>query len=143
MPDFMKNGTLGPVIALNAWTLVMEGWMYATRIPAMQTNKISPNSNDTPVQFGARFPPSVRWKADNFNHLHEQPTAFYAVALSLALMGVNDKGSAKLAWAYVGLRVLHSLVQSLGNKVPLRFSVFLASSGVLAALTAKAAALVF
>lgn len=54
---------LGPVIALVAWTLVMWIWMYAARGTQMAT-----------------LPARVRWKADNFNHLMEQPQVFYAIA---------------------------------------------------------------
>lgn len=143
MPYALKNGTLAPVIALNLWTLIMEGWMYATRLPAIRQLNIPMSPDATPNEFGAKFPPSVRWKADNYNHLHEQPTAFYAVALSLAHIGADDKVSVGLAWTYVGLRVIHSLVQSLSNRIPLRFSVFATSSCVLAALTIKAATLIF
>ena len=85
------------------------------------------------------LPADVKWPADNYNHLLEQPTQFYAVALSLALIGADDDLNVKLAWGYVGVRVVHSLVQSVANPIMKRFSVFLASSAVLAALTARGA----
>ena len=89
------------------------------------------------------LPPSVQWKAHNYNHLHEAPTVFYAVALVLAIVGHGDGLSATLAWVYVGLRVIHSLVQVLGNRVMVRFAVFMLSSLVLLALIAFAARAVF
>lgn len=85
------------------------------------------------------LPANVRWKADNYNHLHEQPTQFYAVALGLTLAGLDDDVNTKLAWAYVAVRVVHSLVQGLGNPIMPRFSIFLASSAVLTGLTARGA----
>jgi len=81
----------------------------------------------------------VQWKAHNYNHLHEAPTLFYAVAVVLAIVGHGDGLNATLGWLYVGLRVVHSLVQATVNKVTLRFAVFVASSLVLAGLIARAA----
>jgi len=85
------------------------------------------------------LPPRVRWKADNYNHLMEQPTLFYATALVLALLGRGDGPTLWLAWAYVALRVLHSLIQALFNVIPLRFAVFMLASGVLVVLAVRAA----
>ncbi|MCH1932862.1 MAPEG family protein, partial [Shewanella sp. A25] len=83
----------------------------------------------------ARLPPNVRWKADNYNHLMEQPTVFYATALALALAGAGaDPLNVGLAWGYVGLRVVHSLIQATVNVIMLRFAVFSVASLVLVAL---------
>ena len=59
------------------------------------------------------LPAHVQWKAHNYNHLHEAPTLFYAVAIVLAIIGQGDGFNTTLAWAYVGLRVIHSLIQVL------------------------------
>jgi len=141
----------GPVIALNGWTFIMEIWLYAKRIPILQknTNLIKSASVATKEEWNAKIPPCARWPADNFNHLMEQPTQFYAIALMMALLardgnnvtiGQVDVG---LAWIYVGLRIVHSLVHCLGNNVPRRFQVFVLSSFVLAAMTARVAMAVF
>jgi hypothetical protein len=84
------------------------------------------------------LPPSVRWKADNYNHLMEQPTIFYAVAIVLAMIGEGGGANATLAWLYVALRVVHSFVQSIGNKIELRFFVFIFSSFALLGLIVNA-----
>jgi hypothetical protein len=89
------------------------------------------------------LPPQVRWKADNYNHLMEQPTLFYAAALTLAVVGQGDGLSVTLAWAYVGFRVVHSLVQALTNIIMARFMIFMAGSVVLLALAVRAALAVF
>ncbi|KAK2750616.1 hypothetical protein FQN57_002687 [Myotisia sp. PD_48] len=146
MDSIRNSGLLGPVIALNGWTFAMEAWMYATRIPAIKKYKIAMTPNNASEEMNTKIPPSVRWKADNYNHLFEQPTQFYAVALALAVLhGKTGAPSldSKLAWAYVGLRVAHSLVQSTTNNIMRRFGLFLMSSGVLAVMTARAARLVF
>lgn len=136
---------LKPIIALAIWTMVMWVWMYATRIPAIQKLQIVP---DSLVQQGAPsleqlLPANVSWKAQNYNHLHEAPTVFYAVALTLALAGAGSGTAETLAWVYVGLRIVHSLVQATINRVMVRFSVFALSSLVLMALIACAAVAVF
>ena len=91
----------------------------------------------------AELPARVRWKADNYNHLLEQPVMFYAVALTLALLGAGSGTNLTLAWTYVALRVVHSLHQALWNKIELRFVIFLVSSLVLITLILRAASLVF
>jgi hypothetical protein len=72
-------------------------------------------------------------------HLVEQPTLFYAVVFILALLGAGAGWNATLAWAYVALRVLHSLVQATFNRIAIRFLLFALSTLVLIALTLHAA----
>jgi len=139
----MPSPILQPVVVLVLWSMVMWAWLYATRIPAMQKAKVALDPNLTAAELGARLPPQVRWKADNYNHLMEQPTLFYAVALALAVTGQGEGMNALLAWGYVGLRVLHSLVQATNNVIMLRWAVFMLSSLVLLALAISAALAVF
>lgn len=133
---------IAPVIALALWTHVVLVWMYATRIPAIFAAKMRLDPDAPRGEQMAQLPPRVRWKADNYNHLMEQPTVFYAVALSLALVDGDGSISVPLAWLYVALRVVHSLFQGLVNKIQIRFGLFLSSAAVLIALTAVAARLV-
>jgi hypothetical protein len=139
----MQSPILAPVVALVLWTFVMWAWLYATRLPAMFRMKIQYDPQRPTAEFIDRFPASVRWKADNYNHLMEQPTLFYAIALTLAFVGQGGGLNAKLAWAYVGLRVVHSLIQAMVNKVEARFAVFMLASLVLLAMTVHAAIAVF
>jgi hypothetical protein len=131
---------LGPVVALVAWSMVMWLWMYATRLPAMFALKMKPDPDAPRGEQMATLPAKVRWKADNYNHLMEQPTIFYAIVLSLAVMGSASAAALALAWSYVALRIVHSLVQALVNKIELRFAVFVLSNVPLFGLTALAAA---
>eukprot|EP01037_Dinobryon_pediforme_P017016 gene17015-biopygen10357 len=108
--------------------------MYFTRIPAMQRLKIDPN-----VEGGlSQLPRNVRSIADNYNHLMEQPTIFYALIVYLYLTHMDDALNVSLAWAYVGLRVVHSLVQNTVNFVPLRFLVFTLSTLAIVAMVVRA-----
>lgn len=138
-------GILQPAVALMGWTMVMWVWMYATRIPALAAAKIDPDSlvRDPDVTLDKVLAPSVQWKAHNYNHLHEAPTLFYAVALLLSVIGQGDGLNAWLGWAYVAARVAHSLVQATVNRVMVRFAIFMASSLILTALILHAAIAVF
>jgi len=82
----------------------------------------------------------VQWKAHNYNHLMEQPTLFYAIALALALMGFGGGINLWLAWAYVAFRILHSLIQATVNIVLWRFLAFTGGTLCLIGLTVHAAA---
>ncbi len=130
---------LQPVITLIAWSMLMWIWMYATRIPAVKQARMRLDPNAPRGEQMATLPPKVRWKADNYNHLMEQPTVFYALALSLALLGLGDGMNLIWAWVYVGLRIVHSLVQALINKIEIRFLLFVLSNVPLFALTINAA----
>lgn len=136
---------LKPVVALAGWTMVMWLWMYATRIPALQAAKVDLNGmvGGTGKDLDAVLPPKVQWIAQNFNHLHEAPTVFYAVAITLAIIGKGDGGAATIGWAYVGLRIAHSLVQAISNRIVVRFALFVLSSIALTALIVLAAQEVF
>ena len=130
---------------LIAWTLVMLVWTLATRMPAMRRAGIDMRTlrRTAGADADRGLPPEAQWKAHNYNHLMEQPTLFYAVALVIALTGTGDGANAGIAWGYVVLRILHSLVQATVNRVALRFAVFGLSSFALVALTLHAAIAVF
>jgi hypothetical protein len=140
----LPSRILAPLVALVLWSLVMLTWLYATRIPAVRQQGIAFDPRrQLPEEFHAQLPPQVRWKADNFNNLMEQPTLFYAVTLALALLGGGETLDVILAWLYVVLRVVHSLVQALVNVIMIRFAIFITASLVLLALSIRAASLVF
>lgn len=128
----MMTTILTPVLALVCWTLIVWLWMYATRIPAMQKAKIDPQ--DAARTRTLNLPPNIMWVSDNYNHLMEQPTIFYAAAFYTYLSGGQDPLNIALAWGYVGLRVLHSLVQNTVNIVMIRFLLFSLSTLCLAGI---------
>ncbi len=130
---------LMPVLALVLWTLVMWLWMYALRLPAFSKYGINPDDARHPGTYSDKLPAHVRSAADNYNHLHEQPTIFYALMFFMALTGGNDNLAGLVAWIYVGLRVLHSIVQVVVGKVTLRFLVFAAGTLCLFFLAVKEA----
>ena len=139
----MDSPILAPIVTLVAWSLVMQIWLYATRIPAMRAAKTTLDPNRPAGELMSTLPPHVRWKADNYNHLMEQPTIFYAVALALALMDFGGGLNLLLAWGYVVLRIVHSLVQAIVNNIGVRFLVFMLASLCLMGLTLHALVRVF
>lgn len=134
----MRSPLLQPVVALVAWSMVMWAWMYLTRIPAIQRAKMKLDPFAPRGEQMSTLPAEVRWKADNYNHLMEQPTLFYATIFALVLSGRARADAATLAWAYVLLRVVHSLVQATWNKIEVRFALFFLSSLALLGLIASA-----
>ncbi|MFM7378317.1 MAG: MAPEG family protein [Erythrobacter sp.] len=135
----MQAQILAPAAVLVVWSLVMLFWMAGVRLPAMKKAGI-----DMGARPGGRgqdlegvVEPKVNWPAHNYSHLMEQPTVFYPVVVILAVMGAGavDVG---LAWAYVGLRIIHSIWQSTVNTVTVRFALFMLSSFALVALAIRA-----
>ncbi len=139
------HSLLQPVVALLAWSAFMFLWMYATRIPAMikagidLKNRVGGQGKD----LDKILPPEVQWKSHNYNHLMEQPTLFYAAALVLVLTDCQSAIALYAAWAYVALRVAHSLIQSTSNRIRYRFALFLLASIALIILISVAIAAVF
>ena len=136
------SAILQPVIALGLWTGVMMIWMYATRIPAIGKADIPVAEMGHPG--GMTYLPSeVRRIADNYNHLFEQPTLFYATCIAIAVAGHVDAVAVNVAWVFVGIRVVHSLIQASVNIVLLRFGVFLLSWVALLVLLIREAMAIF
>ena len=136
----MQAQILAPAAVLVAWSLVMLVWLAATRLPpifkqpgGMAAAKPGGRGQD----LEGVLPDSIQWKSHNYTHLMEQPTLFYAVVAILAIMGPYAH-DALLAWAYVFLRIVHSLWQATVNVVSVRFALFILSTLCLAILAAHA-----
>jgi len=130
----MTSTILTPVLALVCWTMVMWCWLYATRLPAMKAIGLHRFKEKKDLE---QLPQRVRWVADNYNHLHEQPVLFYALAFYCHLAGTADAFNITLAWIYVGFRVAHSVFQSRFNIVPVRFAIFALGSAALMAIAVR------
>jgi hypothetical protein len=134
---------LAPVVALVAWTLLVMLWMLVSRFREFRRLGITPEkipNGARGVDLEGTAQPAVQWKSHNYNHLMEQPTLFYAIALTLALMGMGGGINYWLAWGYVGLRAVHSLIQCTANVVRYRLAVFALASVCLLGLTVHAGA---
>jgi hypothetical protein len=131
------NSILTPVLALVVLSLLVWIWLYATRLPAMQRAKIDPQDAAHPGSLDV-LPSSARRVTDNYNHLMEQPTIFYALVFYIYLSGHQDQLNIWLAWSYVGFRTLHTLVQCTINRVTLRFLLFSLGTFALMAMAVRA-----
>ena len=134
---------LVPVVALVAWTLVVMVWMAIARrraFAALGINWGTIPRGSRGVNLDGRAPDEAQWPSHNYNHLMEQPTVFYAIALTLALMGMGTGINYWLAWGYVGFRIAHSIVQCTVNIVQIRFPLFALASLCLLGLTVHAVA---
>jgi hypothetical protein len=136
----MNAEILKPVAVLIAWTLLVLVWLLSKRIPAMKAAGIDLNKlvGSKGTDADNVLPAKTQWPAHNYNHLMEQPTLFYAVALLLAIGGWGNGLNATIAWGYVILRIAHSIVQITFNRVAIRFLLFLLSTLCLMALAVHA-----
>ena len=130
-----------PAAVLVLWSLLVLLWMTVTRFSAFAKAGLKLNEAERGTRYievEPMMPPKVNWKSHNYTHLLEQPTLFYAVVAVLALAGAGDGINVTLAWAYVGIRVVHSLWQALVNIVPVRAALFTLSTLCLLALSINA-----
>lgn len=134
---------LVPVVTLVAWTLIVMLWMLVSRGAEFRRMGITLAKIPTGsrgVDLEGKAEAEAQWKSHNYNHLMEQPTIFYAIAITLALMGMGDGINYWLAWGYVGFRIVHSVIQCTINVVAYRLPVFMLASLCLIGLTVHAAA---
>lgn len=136
----MQAQMLAPAAVLIAWSLVMLVWTAMTRLPAMKKAGV-PLSAVPPGGRGQNLDgvldERVMWKSHNYAHLMEQPTIFYPAVVILAVMGAGAI-DVVAAWAYVALRIIHSLYQATVNRVSVRFQLFRLATVALAVLAVRA-----
>ena len=89
---------LQPALALVVWTLFIWVWMYATRLPAVFKTRPNFHKIKTGQQLRQVLPDRINWVADNYNHLHEQPTVFYVLCVLLYLVNSETSWGLTLAW---------------------------------------------
>ena len=115
-----QTALLAPVLALALWTFTIFLVMAFGRLRSMENPQDAAHTKD----LKGVMPAWVERTGDNYNHLFEQPVAFYAVTLSIALINNFDNLIVQLAWAYVVIRIIHSFVQIIVNIILLRFLLF-------------------
>jgi hypothetical protein len=123
-----------PAFAMVLLTFAVMIRMLTNRIAQMKANKIHPQSISTSAAVSAKMQDSRA--ADNFRNLFETPVLFYAAMVFALCLQTKSHLLLVLAWLYVALRVIHSLIQCSYNKVMHRFYVFFASVWVVLAIWA-------
>lgn len=130
-----------PVVALIGWTWVMWLLLYITRFNALrrlQGFSLRHAVGGAPAAADQFLPAEAQRVAHNYNHLHEQPTLFYALAVVIAYFEHGHGVNTAIAWVYVGIRIVHSLVQATSNRLVLRLPLFILGSLCLMSLTVHA-----
>ena len=104
-------------------TMIVWVYMYAKRIPFINSLELEPNQL-TPAELSRLSPPSVSNPSDNLKNLFEVPLIFYVSALVLYATNQVDDFYLWASWVFVIFRVLHSAVHCTINIVMLRFSLY-------------------
>ena len=134
----MKDATiLMPAFALAAWTGAILVWVAVSRIISRLP------TSDFQLGESGRTPQRAVLANRNYMNLLELPVLFYVACLAAMLAGATSAALLALAWAYVVLRILHSLIHITYNHVLHRFLAFAASNGVLIAMWVLLALRVF
>ena len=123
-----QTALLTPIFVLVLWTSAVFLVLAFGRVKYTKNPQNAAHSKD----LKGTMPDWVERAADNYNHLFEQPVAFYALTLCIAIINNFDSFMVQLAWAFVVLRIMHSLVQLTFNLVLLRFFIFVMGWLVLA-----------
>lgn len=126
------------ILAMGLLTFVMMVCMSVTRVITMRRIGLVFQDAAHTEEFRPRLPSTIRRISDNYNHLTEAPTVFYAVSIAIILAGVADPIHAICAWLFFGLRALHSLVQATFNSVRVRANLYVLSWIALAVMIVRA-----
>ena len=102
--------------------------LLATRLPIVIKGFGKLQAGKHSDELRPQLPDRMRYITDNYNHLFEQPTLFYALIVYIYLVQHVDATQVKIAWLYLILRIAHSLIQITSNNVSARALVFIASS---------------
>ncbi len=117
------NNILEPVLAMILLHAVV--WILMTVIRGKAMSQTGMKLEDAKHTSDLKQLPSyARQVADNYNHLFELPTLFYALVFYIWAMGHTDTIHVWCAWGFFVSRVIHSIVQSTINKVSIRFAIF-------------------
>ena len=123
---------LYPVFALAGWTGLILLLIPFYRIRSALRKEICPD--DFKYGESIAVPAYVSISNRNYMNLLELPVLFYVVCLLLFITATTSSLALALAWVYVVLRVMHSVIHVSYNKVVHRLIVFAISNAILASL---------
>ena len=134
----MRNpAVLYPMFALAAWTLLVLLMIPVARARSARRREIV--IDDFKYGESPAVPPAVSIPNRNYMNLLELPMLFYVVCIVLYVTAGASTTTIALAWAFVVLRIAHSLIHLTYNHVIHRLTVFALSSTVLTMLWVLAA----
>lgn len=129
-----REAILWPMTALVGLTFLVWCVMYWRRIGEIRRAGISPQLLATRKFASAHLRKSAA--ADNFSNLLEAPVLFYVLCLVLVITDQATSAQVALAWVYVLLRSLHSLIHVTYNRVIHRFAAHVLSMACLSSMWA-------
>jgi hypothetical protein len=112
-----------PMIGQAVLSLAVALRVLAVRVEEMRTRRIAPQSVSNSREVAARLENLTA--ADNLRNLFELPVLFFAVCVAMAITDLVSPLQLGLAWTFVALRTVHSLIQTTYNRVMHRFAAFL------------------
>jgi hypothetical protein len=118
-----------PVSVLALWTGLVLFLTGFTRIRAVRAGRLHP----TAFKMGEskEVPADVSVVNRNLMNLLEMPVLFYVACLCFYVTRRVDSGVLILAWIYVALRLVHSLIHLTTNRIIQRLLAFALSNVVL------------
>ncbi len=123
---------LMPMLALIAWTMLVLLLIPYVRIKAVRNAVVSPG--DFRYGESSKVPPQLCLPNRNYMNLLELPMLFYIASLTMVVTGTATPTLLALGWAYVGLRVVHSVIHIAYNNVIHRLIAFTLSNIALATI---------
>ena len=129
----------GPFFAMLLLTLTVWVLLYARRITFLQKNKIHPQRLKTRERATQLISEETNYPANNLMNLFELPVVFYALCIYLYVSGNVDSVYVAAAWAFFGLRAVHSAIHCTINRVMARFLAYMAGALVLWFMVLRAA----
>lgn len=139
----MSTALLQPAAVLMLLTLCVWLYMYVRRFSHIIQHRIPAPQLATPEDLNRILPEAVNRPSNNLKNLFELPVLFYALCVIYTVMQWTDPLSVNLAWSYVALRMVHSVVHCSINIVPARFAAYALSSVVLWIMVIRFALQVF
>jgi hypothetical protein len=133
----MPTDLLLPMASLALWTLNVLTYMEIQRLLAIRAGRVQ--LEDFRYGDSTNVPTDIAVGNRNYMNLLESPVLFYVACLAAMQTAKVDDWMIRLAWAFVALRIAHSLVHLLNRNFIARIVLFSASLVALALMWAKLA----
>lgn len=117
------------MLAMVALTIIVAIRMYTHRVAFMKANRIHPQKVDSRSKSAEHLTDTRA--SDNFMNLFEMPVLFYLACITIYVTQSSTSLLLILAWIYVALRCVHSIIHCSYNTVMHRFGAFISSALVL------------
>jgi len=128
---------LWPMLAHVGWVCMLYAWLTYARAKAVKRGETS----SSVFVLGREEPLEVARITRNLSNQFELPAIFYALVVLLIALGKVTAFDVVAAWVFVAGRVVHTLVQTLTDNVPLRGRVFVINFLAVVALACHVALL--